>query len=145
MAQRLPDLMCGQSHCSNDLNNERKVKYMLSIFLSMIFGLAIGYFATQNTSPVTIQFGELVLESVPLYMIAVGSLILGLLIGLIFYLARSVSTLRFVGKDHETERARRTVIELEHKVHALEAENARLRNEIPDAPKFPVAAGGLRR
>lgn len=118
---------------------------MLLIFLSMIFGLAIGYFATQNTWPVTIQFGELVLQNVPLYMIAVGSLILGLLIGVIFYLARSVSTLRFVGKDHETERARRTVIELEHKVHALEAENARLRNEIPDAPKFPVAAGGLRR
>jgi uncharacterized integral membrane protein len=117
---------------------------MLSLLLSIIFGLAIGYFATQNTSPVTIQFGELVLENVPLYMIAVGSLILGLLIGLVFYLARSVSNLRFIGRDHETERARRTVIELDHRVHTLEAENARLRDELPDMPDFPVAAG-LRR
>ena len=39
---------------------------MLSILLSAIFGLAIGYFALQNAAPVTIQMGEWVFQEVPL-------------------------------------------------------------------------------
>ena len=114
---------------------------MLSILLSVVFGLAIGYLATQNTAPVTVQFGELVLENVPLYMVTVGSLMLGLLIAWIFYIARTVSTtLTIAGKDHEMKRSRRTVTDLEQKIHTLEAENMRLRSEVPLAPKYPVAA-----
>ena len=119
---------------------------MLSILLSVIFGLAIGYFATQNTAPVSIQFGEFVIENVPLYMVTVGSLMLGLLIAWIFYIARTVSTtLTIAGKDHEMKRSRRTVTDLEQKVHALEAENVRLRTEVPPAPNYSVASSASHR
>jgi hypothetical protein len=43
---------------------------VLSILLSAIFGLAIGYFALQNAAPVTIQMGEWVFQDVPLYLVA---------------------------------------------------------------------------
>jgi len=65
-------------------------KFMLSILFSAIFGLAIGYFALQNAAPVTIQMGEWVFQDVPLYLVAVGSLILGVLISSIFFFARLV-------------------------------------------------------
>jgi len=119
---------------------------MLSILLSVVFGLAIGYFATQNTAPVTVQFGEFVIENVPLYMVTVGSLMLGLLIAWIFYIARTVSTtLTIAGKDHEMKRSRRTLTDLEQKVHVLEAENVRLRTEVPAAPKYSVASSASHR
>jgi len=110
---------------------------MLSILLSVILGLAIGYFATQNTAPASVQFGEFVIENVPLYMVTVGSLMLGLLIAWIFYIARTVSTtLTIAGKDHEVKRSKRTVSDLEQRVHELEAANARLKSEVHSAPKF---------
>jgi len=118
---------------------------MLSILLSVVFGLAIGYFATQNTAPVSVQFGEFVIENVPLYMVTVGSLMLGLLIAWIFYIARTVSTtLTIAGKDHEVKRSRRTVADLDQKIHELEAENTRLRSEIASAPKYSAPAGTYR-
>lgn len=116
---------------------------MLSIFISVVVGLGVGYFATQNTAPVTIQIGEFVLESVPLYLVVVGSLILGLLTAWIFYVARTVSsTLTIYGKDHQMKRSRQTVADLEQKIHELEAANARLRTEAPSAPKLSVASSG---
>ena len=119
---------------------------MLSILLSVVFGLVIGYFATQNTAPVAIQFGEFVIENVPLYMVTVGSLMLGLLIAWIFYIARTVSTtLTIAGKDHEVKRSKRTVSDLEQRVHELEAANARLRSEVQSAPKFSDASAGSHR
>ena len=118
---------------------------MLSILLSVVFGLAIGYFATQNTAPVTIQFGDLVVENVPLYMVTIGSLMVGLLIAWIFYIARTVSTtLTIAGKDHEVKRSKRTVSDLEQRVHELEAENTRLRSEIISTPKYSAPAGTYR-
>jgi uncharacterized integral membrane protein len=112
---------------------------MLSIILSVVFGLGVGYFATQNTAPVTIQFGEFVLENLPLYLVTIGSLILGLLIAWIFYIARTVSsTLTIYGNDHEMKRSRPTVADLERKVHELET--ARLRTEAPSTPKFSPAS-----
>lgn len=102
---------------------------MLSILFAAIFGLAIGYFAIQNAMPVSIQMGEFVLQEIPLYFVAVGSLILGVLLASIFYLARSVSSHSVYGKHahHPTIDNRETVVGLEQRVHDLEAENARLR------------------
>ncbi|HEY3152114.1 MAG TPA: LapA family protein [Candidatus Binatia bacterium] len=112
---------------------------MLSILLSAIFGLAIGYFALQNAAPVTIQMGEWVFQDVPLYLVAVGSLILGILITSIFYFARTVSAnMTLHGRHHhEPINNQETVAALERRIHDLELENARLTathdNHIRDA------------
>jgi uncharacterized integral membrane protein len=53
---------------------------MFVLIIAVMLGLVIGYFATQNTTPVTIHFGRYVLEEVPLYLAAVGSLLIGLFI-----------------------------------------------------------------
>jgi len=111
---------------------------MLSVLFSVIFGLAIGYFATQNTSPVTIQLGELRIENVPLYFATIGSLILGLFIAGIFYFARTVSsTIATYGKDHLVKRTE-TATELERRIRQLESENTRLRGNIVSGAEYPA-------
>jgi uncharacterized integral membrane protein len=81
---------------------EKGEKFMLSIIFSAIFGLVIGYFALQNATPVSIQVGEFIFPDVPLYLVAVGSLILGIVIASIFYLARTVSANMTVhGRHHQ--------------------------------------------
>ncbi|HEY7219074.1 MAG TPA: LapA family protein [Candidatus Binatia bacterium] len=105
---------------------------MVSILLTVIFGLGIGYFATQNTAPVALRVGDFIWPDVPLYVVAVGSLLLGLFIAWIFYFARTLSaSLTIFGKDREMSRSRRTVGNLEHRIHELEVTNAQLRAERP--------------
>jgi uncharacterized integral membrane protein len=114
---------------------------MLSILFSAILGLAIGYFALQNATPVTIQLGELVFSDVPLYLIAVGSLILGIFIASIFYLARTVSGVH--GRHLHPTTDHKTVMALERRIHDLEIENTRLKathdNHVRDTEYRPEA------
>jgi uncharacterized integral membrane protein len=103
---------------------------MLVLIVGVIVGLAMAYFATQNTTPVTIRIAQYALEEVPLYLVVVGSLFVGLLISWILYLARAVSSrLTIYGKDHEVRRARRTAADLEMRVQELQAENAHLKTD----------------
>lgn len=105
---------------------------MLVLIVAVVFGVAIGYFATENTTPVTIRVAEYALTEVPLYLVLVGSFFVGLFVAGILYFARSVSsTLTIHGKDHAVKRAQRTVADLEHRVRELEVENAQLRQEHP--------------
>jgi len=127
--------------CETGLTKVKKgAKVMLVILLSVVFGLAIGYFSTQNTAPVTVQFGDIVLPDVPLYLVTIGSLLLGLLIAWIFYFARTVSTsVTIFEKDYAMKKSRRTVAEMDQRLHELEIENSRLKAEMP-APDYPVTA-----
>jgi uncharacterized integral membrane protein len=100
---------------------------MLSILFSAILGLAIGYFALQNATPVTIQVGELVFQEVPLYLVAVGSLIVGILVASMLYLARTVSANMHVHGRPQPATTDKTVAALERRIHDLEIENTRLK------------------
>jgi uncharacterized integral membrane protein len=114
---------------------------MPAIFLSVIFGLGIGYFATQNTSPVTIHMGELILENVPLYLVVLGSLLLGLFLAWTFYFARTLSTtLAIYGRDSAIKKAKQVVTDLEQRVRDLEAVNARLNVDGSSAARLPLGA-----
>ncbi|HEV8342060.1 MAG TPA: lipopolysaccharide assembly protein LapA domain-containing protein [Candidatus Binatia bacterium] len=103
---------------------------MLVLLIAVIFGLAVSYFATQNTTPVTIRVAEYALEDVPLYLVAIGSLLVGLFIAWILYFAKSVSsTVTIYGKNHAVKRAQQTAAGLEQRVHELETENERLKTK----------------
>ena len=93
---------------------------MLSILLAVIFGLGVGYFATENTTAVSLRFGELVLDNVPLYLVAVGSLLAGLIIAWIFYITRSVAGSMTFGKVRDTSTIERGMADLDYRVRELE-------------------------
>jgi len=103
---------------------------MLVLLVGIIFGLAIGYFATQNTTPVTIQVAQYAFTEVPLYLVIVGSLFVGLFIAWILYFARSISSrITVYGKDQAVRKARQTAADLELRVQELQAENAQLKTD----------------
>ena len=111
---------------------------MLVLIVAVIFGVAFGYFATQNTTPITIRVTDYALEEVPLYLVILGSLFVGLFVAWILYLARSVSsTLTIHGKDHAVKKAQQTAVSLEQRVHELEAENAQLKTRYPLPSESP--------
>src|ERR1041385_3095698 len=105
---------------------------MLALLIAVVFGAAVGYFATQNTIPVTIRLAEYAIEEVPLYLVVIGSLLIGLFVAWILYVARSVSSsLAIRGKNTEVRRGRETIADLENCVRRLEGENARVRAREP--------------
>lgn len=118
---------------------------MLVLLVGVIFGIAIGYFATQNTTLVTIQIAEYVFEEVPLYLVIMGSLFVGLFIAWILYFARSVSSsVAIYGKEHAARKARQTAAELALRVQELETENAHLMTNHSSrlhSPKYSFSQG----
>jgi uncharacterized integral membrane protein len=113
-------------------------KHMVVLLVAVIFGGLIAYFGMQNISPVTIRLNEYVWDDVPLYLVIVGSLLVGLFIAWILYFARSVSsTLTIYGKDRAMKKAKHTVADLERRVQELEAEKARLKTTSPSPSEIP--------
>ena len=111
---------------------------MLALLITVIFGMGIGYFATQNITPITIQFADYVLEGVPLYAVILGSLLAGLVMAYLLYLARSASSqVTIYRNDYADKRARQAVADLERRVDQLESQNARLRVEQSSALEYP--------
>jgi len=111
---------------------------MLALVVAVIFGLGIGYFATQNITPITIQFADYVVEKVPLYVVILGSLLVGLFIAYLLYLARSVSSkLTMRGENDADRRVRRAIADLEERVDHLESESARLKMGQSSALEYP--------
>jgi uncharacterized integral membrane protein len=113
----------------------KEVASMLSVLLTLFFGFGFGYFAVENTAPVTIRFGKFFMPHVPLYWVALGSIITGLIITGSFYFARKVSDSLFdYARETARIRTKTTQADLEQKIRELETVNARLRSaQNPDA------------
>jgi len=116
---------------------------MLAIFLAVIFGLGVGYFATENTTPVALRFGEFVIENVPLYLVAVGSLLAGLIIAWLFYLTRSVTgSMTAFSKARDTNTTttiERGMADLDYRVRELETAYTKPRLERSSDSRLSVA------
>ena len=103
---------------------------MLTLILLMLFGLAVAFFAGQNTSLVSIELANYRVAGIPLYVVIVGSLLLGFFISWIVSLIDGAFTLFAMrGKDSAIRNTKRRADSLENRVHELEIENARLRGE----------------
>ncbi|HLL60703.1 MAG TPA: lipopolysaccharide assembly protein LapA domain-containing protein [Candidatus Nitrosocosmicus sp.] len=103
---------------------------MLTLIVTLIIGIAIAIFATQNTSGVTISLGGYILNQVPLYLIVTGSLLIGLLVSAIINSIQGIgSSLTIMGKDNKIKASSKTVNDLNNKIRQLELENAKLRGE----------------
>ncbi len=103
---------------------------MFVLIIAVIFGLGIASFAIQNTAPVSIQLAQYTIPGVPLYGIAIGALLLGLLIAYIISMVDAFSSiLKIHGKENALKEAKKTIAQLAKQLHELELENARLNPE----------------
>lgn len=102
---------------------------MLSLILVLIAGSALVYISKFNFMPVTVNVGMYTISDIPLFYVMVASLLTGLLLAYILYLANVISTtLVMRSKDKEIKENKLEVLELTKRVHQLELENIKIKN-----------------
>ena len=103
---------------------------MLFLILAVVIGLGFAFFSVQNTVGVPVQIGNNFYSSVPLYAVALGSLLLGFAVsGIMRMIDWAATGLTLHGKDNQIRKTETTVHQLQQKIHDLELENNRLRGE----------------
>lgn len=101
------------------------------IILAVLVGLGIAYFATQNTSQISLYLGPLITPAIPLYFVVIGTLLLGLLLAWVFSLVNSLSSkITLHGKENQIKEDEKNITELTKEVHQLQLENARLKERL---------------
>jgi uncharacterized integral membrane protein len=103
------------------------------LIVTVIFGSIIAYFATQNTTLISVRFINYSL-TVPLYFIVIGSLFIGLVVSWIISMVDSVSSsLTIHGKESKLNEAKKETAELTKRIHELELENTKLKAKNGDS------------
>ncbi len=103
---------------------------MLALIVLIVFGMGAAFFATQNTQTISITLASYPLTGIPLYLIVLGSLLLGFLVSWVINLVGVISSaFKIHGKENTIKDANKQISELTKKVHQLELENERLKAE----------------
>lgn len=105
---------------------------MESLLLLIIFGLGAAYFATQNTGTVHLLLGGFLLTSVPLYVVVIGSILLGVLMSWLISIVNSFSVFFTLhGKDDALKKSEKEIEKLRDKNRqlALEIDHLKEKNK----------------
>ena len=90
---------------------------MLSFIIILLFGLAVSFFAGQNTLPVTIHLSNYQLTSVPLYVVIVVSMLVGFIISWLVSLVETLFNVFVIrGKDSAIKESQIKVDKLHDKI-----------------------------
>lgn len=101
---------------------------MIALILFFVFGLLFGYFATLNTTLVSLHLGPYTPVDAPLYLVVLLCLCLGVLFAGVFAFFKSLSSkVSLSRKESELTNLKRDLAELTKKNHQLELENTKLR------------------
>ncbi len=110
---------------------------MTTLVLTGLIGLGLAFLATQNTQGVTLQVGNLIWANIPLYAVALGSLLFGLIISwLISGVNSFFSFIAMHGKNSEIKETNQTVEQLKNRIQELENERI---VEHPEAARVNTA------
>lgn len=113
---------------------------MFFLVVTVIFGALFAIFATQNTIGVPVTIGAYSWTNVPLYIIAIASLLFGLLVAWILSIADwATNSLALHGKNQQIRTVKNEADKNEARIHELEIENARLKEEITGEEKIHKA------
>jgi len=100
---------------------------MIGLLLSIVLAVIFAYVALQNNTSVGIQIAQWQFVGIPLYIVSLGSLLVGLVIAWVFSLFEKGSfALTMYGKDNQLRAEKQHVQNLERKVEELERENNKL-------------------
>ena len=103
---------------------------MLLLLVIILFGILVSVFATQNNDLTTISLANLTLSGIPVYYVALGGLLAGVLLSWILSFFGTISSFFALrGKDSAIDHLNRTTADLKKKIRDLEVENARLKGE----------------
>ena len=102
---------------------------MLAVIFTLVFAIAVAYFATQNTAQVMISIPTYSRE-VPIYLVVLVSLLIGFIFAWVLHLMNAtVSFFALIGKDNAIKKEKKANTQLTKKVQDLEIEKAKLETE----------------
>ena len=100
---------------------------MLAFIFTVIFSVGVAYFATQNTSTVTLHVSSYVWSGIPIYLVMLGSLLVGLLFAWIFQVLNAISSsMAWRNKENALKEEKKVNLDLTKRLHQLELENTKL-------------------
>lgn len=103
---------------------------MIALILFIVFGILFSFFATMNTSPVTLQIGSSTLTNIPIYLVVLSSVGLGVVFATIFYFVKTISyKFAFGRRKKELADKNKEIAELTRELHKLEIENTKLKTK----------------
>ncbi len=103
---------------------------MFALIVLVVFGIGVAFFATQNTQTVSVVVGNYSWTGIPLYLIVLGSMLLGFVVNWIINIVNGISSaIKVHGKESTIKDANKQIAELTKRVHQLELENERLKAE----------------
>jgi uncharacterized integral membrane protein len=103
---------------------------MSILIAAVLFAIAFSFLAIQNNIGVPVNLLGFIWPAVPLYVVALVSLLVGLGVAWVFSLIGWISTsFTMQGKNAHIRRTENTVAQLQDRIHQLEIDNARLRDE----------------
>lgn len=103
---------------------------MLSLVVSIIFGLGIAYFAFQNSLGVPVNLVSYHLANVPLYFVVLTSMLSGILMAWVISAVNGMSHfMRIRSKDGVIQKDQKEIQHLKTKVHEMELENEKLKTQ----------------
>lgn len=104
---------------------------MLVLIVVVLLGLGFAYFAAQNTLSTTVYLGSFVVRELPLYVVTLGSLLLGVLISWIISIVGGLSSyFTSFRKDVRIRDSEQKIEDLRARINALGVENARLGGSV---------------
>ena len=102
---------------------------MITLILVLLVGAIFVYLAQNNLAPVTLHLGSTVITNIPLFYVIIGSLLTGLVLAYLIHLVNSIFVaFSMHGKDTKIKQAKSEIANLTKRIHQLELENERLKN-----------------
>lgn len=103
---------------------------MATLIITVLFGLIIAFFATQNTGAIKLNFLNYTIPGIPAYIVVVGALLVGLFLSWIISLVNGIGTgFSMRGKESKIKDYKKENAQLTKQIHQLELENTRLKVE----------------
>ena len=102
---------------------------MLNLIFLLVLGSAMAYLSQNNLMLVPLRLGTYTFTDIPLFYIIIGSLLTGLGLAYLLQLVHSISTaISMHEKDNKIKQGNSDIVSLTKRIHQLELENERLKN-----------------
>jgi lipopolysaccharide assembly protein A len=100
---------------------------MFSFIFLIVLALGFGYFATQNTQNVSVNFAGETLSHLPMYIVLVVTLFIGFILSWFNNLFDTIiAFVTISGNEKKIKEGKGTINDLTKRINQLEIENAKL-------------------
>ncbi len=104
---------------------------MFSLLTAAIIGTIFAFLATQNTVPVSIHLGGYTWTNVPLFVVAIASLLVGLIISWLLSIVNwAFSSMTIRNKEVRAQKAETSISQLQKRILELENRNTELETKL---------------